>query len=96
MLLTLAQSIRKASIRKKAVPRMQIVFTDENSDCFSAVTANNGFEYVADYNAPTDAEKTANRAEYEGYIEDLSTFPTSMSIGGKQIVGFPEDCVHQS
>ncbi len=76
---------------EKAVPRMQIVFTDENSDCFSAVTANNGFEYVADYNAPTDAEKTANRAEYEGYIEDLSTFPTSMSIGGKQIVGFPED-----
>ena len=73
---------------EKAVPRMQIMFMDEAEAYFSTPVAKTGYEYRYDMNAPTASEKVANKAEYDSYINDLANFPTTMTIGGKDIVGF--------
>ena len=41
--------------------------------------------------APTESEKQRARDTFDGYIEDISTFPVSMTIGGVEYIGFGKD-----
>ena len=70
----------------KAALNMTLTFTGKNADAFAAVSD----EAAA---APkgtkaTDAEKARARETYEKYITNLANFPSKMTVGGKEYVGF--------
>lgn len=54
------------------------------------VFENDYVNYTSDI-APTEAEKERAKDTFEGYIEDIATFPVSMNIGGVSYVGFGKD-----
>lgn len=76
---------------ENAVPRIQLIFEDESNCFWNTPQIRTGFEYVPQYNTATEQEKDRARAEYEGYLHDLSTFPASMTINGVSIRGFGPD-----
>ena len=70
----------------KAALNMTLTFAGKNAGAFTAVSD----EAAA---APkgtkaTDAEKARARETYEGYITNLKNFPSKVTIGAKEYVGF--------
>lgn len=71
-----------------AFPEMSIVFESNSASCFNSIKDKTEPEENTDNTGSfTDEEKQRAKQKIEGYINDLSTLPVSMTLGGKTYEG---------
>lgn len=72
----------------KGVLNMTVTFSGKNANCLDTVTeepeASSGIAQA------TDAEKSRAKETYTRYITNLENFPSKMTIGDKEYVGFSD------
>lgn len=75
-----------------AFPDMSVTFEGSSASCFNDISQNPEPEQPYDNtNSFTSAEKERAQAKINGYLDDLSTLPSSVTIDGKKYEGFGEE-----
>ncbi len=75
-----------------AFPEMSIMFEGSSASCFNSIKDKTEPKENTDNTGSfTDEEKQRAKQKIDGYINDLSTLPVSMTLGGKSYEGLSDE-----